>query len=166
MYNKIICSMCGEGIDSSSLYCPKCGEKISGSKVNIENEINEYKKKMFRENRGIFIFVGIIILLSVSVALYQTVPLILENFSIKNPILLYLSSTVVYLITLYTFQFKKKFGKTIYYSLLFFCIVYSIFFAVMMYEPNGDFLMYIAPIFTIVMIFSPFIIGRKNITIR
>jgi hypothetical protein len=166
MYNKIICSMCGEEIDSSSLYCPKCGEKISGSKVNIENEINEYKKNMFREYRGIFIFVGIIILLSVSVAVYQILPFILENFSIKNPVILYLSSTVVYLTTLYTFQYKKKFGKTIYYSLLLFCIVYSIFFAVMMYEPNGDFLMYIVPIFTIVMIFSPFIIGRKNISIR
>jgi len=166
MYNKIICSMCGEEIDSSYLYCPKCGEKISKSKVNIENDINEFKETMFRENRGIFIFVGIIILLSVFIALYHTIPLILENFFIKNPVLLYLSASVVYLITLYTFQFKKKFGKAIYYSLLLFCIVYSIFFAVMMYEPNGDLLIYIAPVFTIVMIFSPFIIGRKNITIR
>jgi hypothetical protein len=166
MYNKIICSMCGEEIDSSSLYCPKCGEKISKSKVNIENEITEYKKKMFRENRGWFIYLGLILILSISMALYSIIPDILENLSPRNPIILYLSATIVYLIDLYTFQYKKKFNKAIYYSLLLFSISYAIFFAVMMYEPNGDFMTYIAPVFTIVMIFSPFIIGRKNISIR
>jgi predicted RNA-binding Zn-ribbon protein involved in translation (DUF1610 family) len=164
--NKIICSMCGEEIESSSLYCPKCGEKISSSKVNIENEINEYKKKMFREYRGIFIFVGIIILLSVSVALYQIVPFILEDFSIKNPVLLYLSATAVYLINLYTFQYKKKLQNFVYFALLMLSITYSVFFSIMIYNPDYGFIGLVGPLITVIMIFSPFIIGRKNITIR
>jgi hypothetical protein len=188
MYNrKITCRGCGKEFETTFSFCPYCGEKsveykdkfdkfqdkfytsqdnFDKSQDKPDDSINAFKKKMFKENRGTFIYIGIILIISLSIVAYQIIPLVLDNLSPKNPVILYLSATIVYLINLYTFQFKKNFTKVIYFLLLVFSIAYTVFFAIMMFEPKGDFMIYIGPIITIVMIFSPFIIGRKNLTIR
>jgi hypothetical protein len=165
-YKTLSCPECGEKIEPSFLHCPHCGRKITHSTDISEDAVKDFKRKLFRENLGWFIFIGIIIVFSLCITVYQLAPLVEADLSLKNPVILYSSATLVYLICLYTFQFKKKFGRVIYFSLLLFSIAYSAFFAYMMYEPGADFINYIGPVFTILMIFSPFIIGRKNISIR
>lgn len=188
MFNKkITCRGCGKEFDVSFSFCPYCGEvcteyrdkfdksqDIFGKSQDMpdksqdkpDDSVEAFKKKMFRENRGTFIYIGLILIISLSIAAYQIIPLVIDNPSIRNSVILYGSATIVYLINLYTFQFKKKFTKLIYFLLLIFSIAYSIFFGIFIFEPGGDFMIYFGPIITIMMIFSPFIIGRKNLTIR
>jgi len=165
-HNTLKCPKCGAVKNKSFSFCPNCGMDFNENKIKYNKDISSWKREFYKQNRGWFIYIGLIIIVVLSVTAYQIIPFILEDLSPKNPVILYISATIVYLINLYTFQYKKILQNFIYLILMIISIAYSIFFFVMIYNSNYGFLGLVGPLITIIMIFSPFIIGRKNITIR
>jgi hypothetical protein len=168
--NTKTCPDCSNKNPDTANFCLNCGydfnKYISADDINSDSYSKIFWKKTMKENRGWFIYLALILVVVFAVVAYELIPLIIENMSIKNPVILYLSATVVYLIDLYTFQFKKKFQKIIYFVLLIISVIYSVFFFILIFRPEDGFPGLIGPVLTIIMIFSPFIIGRKNLSVR
>jgi carbon starvation protein CstA len=168
--NTKTCPVCHKENPGSANFCINCGHDfnkyISTEDFNSESYSKMFRKVMMKENRGWIIYIALILIVVLAITAYQLIPLILENLSMKNPVILYISATVVYLINLYTFQFKKTFQKIIYFVLLLISAIYSAIFIILIYNSEDGFLGMMGPLITIIMIFSPFIIERKNLSVR
>ena len=171
--NTKTCPVCSKEIVSSANFCLNCGFNFNkyksvdfGEKKEKDEFSKVYTKQMLKENRGVFIYIALVLIVVIFAAGSQILPFVIEDFSLKNPVILYCTATIIYLIDLYTFQFKKKFQKSIYFMLLIISIAYSVFFFIMIFRPEDGFIGLIGPLLTIIMILSPFIIGRKNLSIR